>query len=171
MKLLLNILSLTAVFGTVYFKETFDEGLSDKWIESKSKDDYGKFIISAGKFFADASSSKGLQTSQDAKFYAIATPFEKDFDNTDKTLVVQFSVKFEQGIDCGGGYVKILPPGNDLTKLNGESTYNIMFGPDICGSEKTTHVIFSNKGKNHLLKKKISAESDELTRNFIFFQF
>lgn len=167
MKFLLTSLSLSFVLGTVYFKETFDQGLSDKWIQSSSKDDFGKFKVSAGKFFADESSSKGLQTSQDAKFYAISVPFTTEFDNADKTFVLQFSVKHEQGIDCGGGYVKVLPPGLDLAKLNGESQYNIMFGPDICGGDRKTHVILSHKGKNHLVKKEIPAENDELSRKLV----
>jgi calreticulin len=170
MKFLLASLSFSAVFGTVYFKETFDNGLSDKWVLSTSKDDYGKFVVSAGKFFADESSSKGLQTSEDAKFYAISVPFDKEFDNAGKTMVIQFSVKHEQGIDCGGGYVKILPPGLDLEKLTGDSKYNIMFGPDICGMDKKTHVIFSYKDKNHLVKRQVTAESDQLTRKFGIFK-
>jgi calreticulin len=47
--------------------------------------------------------------------------------------------------------------------MTGESDYNIMFGPDICGATKRVHVIFSNKGKNHLIKKTIPAETDQLT--------
>jgi len=39
-----------------------------------------------------------------------------------------------------------------------------MFGPDICGSStKKTHVIFTNKGKNHLVKREVKAEGDEFT--------
>lgn len=48
-----------------------------------------------------------MQTSQDAKFYARTAKFEEKFDNEGKTFVVQFSVKHEQKIDCGGGYVKV----------------------------------------------------------------
>lgn len=48
----------------------------------------------------------GIQTSTNAKFYAISASFDK-FSNEDKTLVVQFTVKHEQKIDCGGGYVKV----------------------------------------------------------------
>ena len=47
-----------------------------------------------------------IQTSQDARFYAASASFDK-FSNADKTLVVQFTVKHEQKIDCGGGYVKV----------------------------------------------------------------
>jgi len=170
MKFLTAILSFSTVFGTVYFKESFDNGLSDKWVQSKSKDDFGKFVVSNGKFFADEASSKGLQTSQDAKFYAMSIPFDKEFDNAGKVMVIQFSVKHEQGIDCGGGYVKILPPGYDAAKLNGESKYNIMFGPDICGGDKKTHVIFSYKDKNYGLNHRmiLQAESDKLTRKLLY---
>ena len=51
--------------------------------------------------------STGIQTSQDAKFYGISAKFEEPFSNEDKTLVIQFQVKHEQNIDCGGGYVKV----------------------------------------------------------------
>mmetsp|Transcript_17950 Transcript_17950/g.27765 ORF Transcript_17950/g.27765 Transcript_17950/m.27765 type:complete len:318 (+) Transcript_17950:836-1789(+) len=39
-----------------------------------------------------------------------------------------------------------------------------MFGPDICGySTKKVHVIFTYKGKNHLIKKEIKPETDVKT--------
>jgi len=77
-------------------------------------------------------------------------------------LVVQYRVKHEQNIDCGGGYLKLLPAGLDQATFNGDSAYNIMFGPDICGSStKKVHVIFNYKGKNHLISKNVACESDE----------
>jgi len=58
------------------------------------------------------------------------------FSNKDKKLIVQYGVKHEQNLDCGGGYLKLLPAGTDMENFNGDSKYNIMFGPDICGSTK-----------------------------------
>jgi len=79
-------------------------------------------------------------------------------------LVIQFTVKHEQKIDCGGGYVKIFPADQDQTDMHGDSQYYIMFGPDICGySTKKVHVIFNYKGQNHLIKKDIKCKDDELT--------
>ena len=69
--------------------------------------DAGKFELTAGKFYGDAEKDKGIKTSQDAKFYAASAKFEKAFSNEEKPLVVQFTVKHEQNIDCGGGYVKL----------------------------------------------------------------
>lgn len=48
--------------------------------------------------------------------------------------------------------------------MHGESPYNIMFGPDICGpGTKKVHVIFNHEGKNLLIKKEIPCKSDEFT--------
>merc|ERR1719424_1843625 len=114
--------------------------------------------ISNGKH---AFTGEGLQTSQDAKFYAMSTA-SKEFSNDGKTLVIQYSVKHEQDIDCGGAYLKL--GAYDSEKFEGSSEYNIMFGPDICGSStKKTHVIFNYKGKNLDKKKEVRAESDTLS--------
>lgn len=42
--------------------------------------------------------------------------------------MVQFSVKHEQGIDCGGGYVKLFPASLNQEDMHSESQYYIMFG-------------------------------------------
>lgn len=85
----------------------------------------------------------------------------KPFSNKDKPLVVQFSVKHEQNIDCGGGYVKLFDCKLDQKDMHGDSPYEIMFGPDICGpGTKKVHVIFSYKGKNYLINKDIRCKDD-----------
>merc|ERR1712178_483859 len=66
--------------------------------------------------------------------------------------------------DCGGGYVKVFPADFEPEDLHGESNYNLMFGPDICGySTKKVHVIFNYDGKNHLIKKEIKCKDDQFT--------
>ena len=68
----------------------------------------------------------GMQTSQDAKFYARTAKFDETFNNEGKSFVVQFSVKHEQKIDCGGGYVKV----------------SICDGPDIISDDIVIHRYF-----------------------------
>ncbi|KAJ8372917.1 hypothetical protein AAFF_G00275670 [Aldrovandia affinis] len=154
-----------AVDAAVYFKEQFLDGDAwrSRWQESQHKSDYGQWKLTAGNFYGDAELDKGLQTSQDARFYALSARFEP-FSNEGKSLVVQFTVKHEQKIDCGGGYVKVFPAALDQAHMHGDSQYYIMFGPDICGySTKKVHVIINYKGKNHLIKKDIKCKDDELT--------
>merc|ERR1712086_256941 len=145
----------------VYLEEDFSGDWESRWVQSKAKEGLGAMKVSAGKFYGDEEAAKGLQTSQDAKFYAMSTA-SKEFSNDGKTLVIQYSVKHEQDIDCGGAYLKL--GAYDSEKFEGSSEYNIMFGPDICGSStKKTHVIFNYKGKNLDKKKEVRAESDTLS--------
>ena len=103
------------------------DGYLERWIESKHKSDFGPFKLTAGNFYGDEEKDKGLQacisfmckvfnfnccnsvglqTSENARFYAMSSKFNS-FSNRGKTVVIQFTVKHEQGIDCGGGYVKV----------------------------------------------------------------
>merc|ERR1711871_852071 len=160
---ILAIAAFALASAEVYFEEDFSGDWESRWVQSKAKEGLGAFKVSAGKFYNDAEAGKGLQTSQDAKFYAISAK-TKEFSNEGKTLVIQYSVKHEQDIDCGGGYLKIAPSYAQGEKFTGDSKYNIMFGPDICGSStKKTHVIFNYKGKNLDKKTEVRAESDTLS--------
>jgi len=149
----------------VYFSEEFKDGWEDKWVYSTKKGgEAGKFKWTAGKFYGDEEADKGIQTSQDARFYGISSKFDEAVSNEGKDLVVQFTVKHEQNIDCGGGYVKMFPSDLDQTGMHGDSPYAIMFGPDICGpGTKKVHVIFNYKGKNLLVKKDIRCKDDVFT--------
>merc|ERR1712203_1167793 len=161
-------LILLAVIGTTFaeiiFEERFGSDDLEGWVQSTHKGaDAGKFVVTAGKFYGDAEKDKGIQTSQDAKFYALSKEF-KPFSNAEKPLVIQFTVKHEQNIDCGGGYAKIFDCSLDQTDMHGDSPYLIMFGPDICGpGTKKVHVIFNHKEKNHLITKEVRCKDDVFT--------
>lgn len=86
-----------------------------------------------------------------------------EWTNEGKDLLISFNLKYEQGIDCGGGYIKILAPGYDAGDWGGDSPYEIMFGPDVCGGTRKTHLIFAYKGKNLERKSQLKVETDELT--------
>jgi len=154
-----------------YLHDDFtDSNWESRWVVSdwkKDKGEAGEWALSAGKYFTDESKERGLKTLQDARFYDISTAHE-EFSNRGKTLIIQFSVKHEQTIDCGGGYVKLVPAGSltDQKEFQGgesETKYNVMFGPDICGYTKKVHFILNKKGTNHLINQDIPAESDEFT--------
>jgi calreticulin len=150
----------------IQFKDEFaDETWEKRWAYSNNKgSDGSKFKLTSGKFYDDKTRDMGIQTSQDAKFYQISSKIETPFSNEGKTLVLQYTVKHEQGIDCGGGYIKLFPADIDAPTMHGDTPYYVMFGPDICGpGTKKVHVIFSYKGKNLLTKKDIRCKDDELT--------
>mmetsp|Transcript_97742 Transcript_97742/g.179090 ORF Transcript_97742/g.179090 Transcript_97742/m.179090 type:complete len:394 (+) Transcript_97742:90-1271(+) len=151
---LVGLGSLTAVAGKIYFSETFDDSWESRWVKSewkKSEGTAGDFGLATGKYFADEKEDKGLITTQDARFYDISASFDS-FSNAGKDLIIQYQVKYEKDIDCGGGYIKIGPKMDDPEMFGEPTPYNIMFGPDRCGYTSRTHLIFHHKGVNVLKK-------------------
>jgi len=79
-------------------------------------------------------------------YYGLSTKFPEVLDPKDKTLVVQYELRFQDTLECGGAYMKLF--GNDNfepEKLCNETRYVIMFGPDKCGSTNKVHFIFRHK--------------------------
>eukprot|EP01082_Thalassiosira_pseudonana_P004712 g4110.t1 g4110 contig15:367103-368705(+) len=156
----------------IYFKEQFnDDAWKDRWTiasDWKSSSELGEWSHTAGDWHGDAQ-DKGIKTSTDARFYGLSAPLSKTFNSSDKKdLVIQYSVKHEQKIDCGGAYLKLLPGGDkfEAKKFGGDTPYGVMFGPDICGSSnKRTHVIFhyDKKDENLLIKKNVGCEDNQLS--------
>ncbi|KAH0903424.1 hypothetical protein HID58_042927 [Brassica napus] len=190
----LILIGLVAIASaSVIFEEKFDDGWEKRWVKSDWKKDdntAGEWSHTAGNWSGDAN-DKGIQTSEDYRFYAISAEFP-EFSNKDKTLVFQFSVKHEQNLDCGGGYMKLLSDDVDQMKFGGDTPYrykffspsdqtfkhnayllfftcSIMFGPDICGySTKKVHAILTYNGTNHLINKVVPCETDQLTHVYTF---
>jgi len=111
----LFVVCLALASATVYFQEEFDAGWENRWVHSTADDaagTAGKFVATPGQYYGDAEKDSGVQTSTDARFYKSSAHFPK-FSNKDKPLVLQYTVKHEQDLDCGGAYIKLAPPGLD----------------------------------------------------------
>ncbi|KAG0236213.1 hypothetical protein BGW42_003858 [Actinomortierella wolfii] len=150
--------------GTTYLEETFsDDKWAERWTLSESRSDLGKVEVTAGSLVADEEYSKGLQTVEDHRFYQLTTPLKETVDNSKEDLIIQYTVRQDRPQECGGSYLKLLPEGYDPKTFHGDSEYNIMFGPDLCGSENRLHVIFNYKGKNYLSRKQRPTPKDRKT--------
>lgn len=90
---------------------------------------------------------KGLVLKDKAAHHAISAKFDKPIDNKGKTLVVQYEVKLQNFLECGGAYMKLLQQNAALgaDEFSNASPYVIMFGPDKCGSTNKVHFIFRHK--------------------------
>ncbi|KAK8970944.1 Calreticulin-1 [Platanthera guangdongensis] len=163
--ILIFLLMALFVAAEVFFEERFDDGWEERWVKSdwkKSENMSGEWNHTAGKWSGDPQ-DKGLQTTEDNMHYAISAEFP-EFSNKDKTLVFQFSVKHEQKLNCGGGYMKLINDTINQQTFGAHTPYSIMFGPDICGdTNKRVHVILSRNGKNNKIKKEIPFINDQLT--------
>nr|XP_034493110.1 calnexin-like [Marmota flaviventris] len=102
--------------GEVYFADSFDRGTLSGWILSKAKKDDTDNEIAKydGKWEVDEMKEtklpgdKGLVLMSRAKHHAISAKLNKPFLFDTKPLIVQYEVNFQNGIECGGAYVKLL---------------------------------------------------------------
>lgn len=103
----------------------------------------GKWEVREGDKPFTISGDQGLVATTDAAFHGISARFPKILDNKDKDLIIQYEVRIQKNLDCGGSYLKLLTTEtlpNNLAKFSNDTPYTIMFGPDKCGT--TNKVLF-----------------------------
>ncbi|PKU82775.1 calreticulin-3-like [Dendrobium catenatum] len=161
---------LSSSAAEIIFEERFNDGWESRWVKSdwkRSEGKAGSFKHTAGNWAADPD-DKGIQTYPDARHFVLSAKIP-EFSNKDRTLVLQYSIKFEQDIECGGGYIKLLSGYVNQKKFSGDTPYSLMFGPDICGTDtKKLHLIYSYQGQNYPVKKDLQCETDKLTHFYTF---
>uniref|UniRef100_A0A914E3A6 Calnexin n=1 Tax=Acrobeloides nanus TaxID=290746 RepID=A0A914E3A6_9BILA len=141
-----------------YFLDWFEDtkAIGKKWFKSTAKkDDVDQAIAKFNGEWAIESPSHividgdyGLVVKTKARHHAIAANLNKPFKFDGKPLVVQYEVKYEEGQECGGGYLKLLtvdPERKKISEFSDKTPYTIMFGPDKCGMTSKVHLIFKHK--------------------------
>ncbi|RVX73247.1 Calnexin [Exophiala mesophila] len=139
------------------FLEQFTDDWDTRWTpshakkqDSKSEEDWayvGEWAVEEPKVLPGIIGDKGLVLKNAAAHHAISAKFPKAVDNKGKTLVVQYEVKLQNGLECGGAYLKLLRDNKALhaEEFSNSSPYVIMFGPDKCGATNKVHFIFQHK--------------------------
>ncbi|KAI1197513.1 Calreticulin-domain-containing protein [Nemania serpens] len=139
------------------FFEQFTSGWESRWKASHAKKDtkgseeewayVGEWAVEEPYIYNGQVGSKNLVAKNAAAHHAISAKFPKKIDPKGKTLVVQYEVKLQKGLDCGGAYMKLLRDTKALhqEEFSNASPYVIMFGPDKCGHNNKIHFIFNHK--------------------------
>ncbi|GJC84145.1 calnexin [Colletotrichum liriopes] len=149
-----------ATFTPTSLKAPFLEQFTDDWetrwspshAKKDSKDDeewayVGEWAVEEPTVYKGVEGDKGLVVKNPAAHHAISAKFPKKIDNKGKTLVVQYEVKLQNGLECGGAYLKLLRENKALhqEEFSNATPYVIMFGPDKCGHTNKVHFIFNHK--------------------------
>ncbi|KAL4792538.1 Calreticulin family-domain-containing protein [Aspergillus venezuelensis] len=139
------------------FLEQFTDDWESRWTpshakkeDSKSEEDWayvGEWSVEEPTVFKGIEGDKGLVVKNVAAHHAISSKFPKKIDNKDNTLVVQYEVKPQNSLVCGGAYMKLLQDNKKLgsDEFSNTTPYVIMFGPDKCGATNKVHFIFRHK--------------------------
>ncbi|GFZ50221.1 Calnexin homolog [Saitozyma sp. JCM 24511] len=111
----------------------------------------GTWAVEEPEVYPGLKGDMGLVLKSKAAHHAISTLFPEPIDPKGKPLVVQYEVKLQKGLDCGGAYIKLLTEDESGSGLRAGDEYTdktpftIMFGPDKCGSTNKVHFIFRHK--------------------------
>ncbi|KAK2610575.1 hypothetical protein N8I77_003993 [Diaporthe amygdali] len=142
------------------FLEQFTDDWEARWKPSHAKKDLkgtekaeeewayvGEWAVEEPTVYKGMEGDKGLVVKNKAAHHAISAKFPEKVDNKGKTLVVQYEVKLQTGLECGGAYMKLLRENKALHQDEFANTtpYVIMFGPDKCGHTNKVHFIFNHK--------------------------
>jgi calnexin len=144
------------VSGEYHFMETFETEsvIGTKWLKSNAKkEDVDEVLAKYDGEWAIESSldavldgDLGLVLKSKAKHHAIAAKLDKPFKfSNKKNLVIQYEVKFQNPLECGGAYVKLLADDSSLESFYDKSSFSVMFGPDKCGTDNKYHFIIRFK--------------------------
>jgi len=141
-----NIYKTPVPAGSVSLFESFDSADAiDGWTRSDNeKYAAGKWVVEPLAKEA-LEGDQGLVIKKKAAHHALANYLEKPF-SFDSNFVAQYEVAFQNGIECGGGYMKLLTQSDeDLVTFDDKTPFTIMFGPDKCGADYKLHFIFRYK--------------------------
>ncbi|KAK3675711.1 hypothetical protein LTR78_004352 [Recurvomyces mirabilis] len=137
------------------FLEQFTDDWDSRWQASHAKKEnteeewayVGTWSVEEPSVLRGMHGDKGLVLKDKAAHHAISAKFPKAITNKDNTLVVQYEVKLQGGLECGGAYMKLLQDNKALhaEEFSNASPYIIMFGPDKCGATNKVHFIFRHK--------------------------
>ncbi|KAK3943618.1 calreticulin family protein [Diplogelasinospora grovesii] len=142
------------------FLEQFTDDWETRWKPSHAKKDMknsgkdeeewayvGEWAVEEPIIYKGMEGAKGLVVKNAAAHHAISAKFPKKIDPKGKPLVVQYEVKLQGGLECGGAYMKLLRENKALHQEEFANTtpYVIMFGPDKCGHTNKVHFIFNHK--------------------------
>ncbi len=107
----------------------------------------GEWAVEEASVLKGIEGDLGLVAKTAAAHHAISAKFPHAIDNKGKQLVVQYEVKLQDGLECGGAYIKLLKEqkGYKASSFEDKTPYVIMFGPDRCGSTNKIHFIFKHK--------------------------
>jgi calnexin len=129
----------------LHWAETFDGDVWSRWSHSNKEKFNGKFTVETRKKEALVG-DVGLLVPEAAKHYGISTQFPAIEGQKDVPFVVQFEVAFQDGMSCGGSYLKLFDSqGKHASEFDNETPFVIMFGPDRCGATDKIHFILQHK--------------------------
>ncbi|KAJ2226635.1 hypothetical protein IWW45_007374 [Coemansia sp. RSA 485] len=157
--------------------EQFGDGADARWKRSDAVKDGeekarydGEWAIEQPSVLAGIAGDKALVVKTPAHHHAISARLDSPFDPAKNGLVLQYEVKLQDDLKCGGAYIKLLTAPSS-GEFSDQTPYTLMFGPDKCGDGKV-HLIFRHRSPvtgeytEHHLEQPPTPPVDGLTHQY-----
>ena len=139
-------LGLAQGSADVFFTETFDEDVfaTSRWLKSAAEKYRQQALLVKN---ASVSEDPGVQVVEENRHVCFGHRFPEPLDPAGRDLVLQYELKLEDTLSCGGAYIKMprASPDFDVASMTDASPYSIMFGPDRCGATNKVHFILQHQ--------------------------
>lgn len=130
-------------------KVTLDERSEDKQVHeyTYSRD----WTFAEPTVYPGLIGDRGMLLPTGGKHYSISTAFQEPLKFGDKPFVLQYEVKLQEGLECGGAYMKLFraPSEGYMGKFRPErvddrTPFSVMFGPDRCGDTDKVSIHYAH---------------------------
>jgi calnexin len=133
--------------GSYYIFESFgDDDWKENWTVSLRPNYTGQWEVQTTLPPQSYPNEKMIFMKSSNSYYGLSTQFASPLDPRGKTLIVQYEIRDQESLMCGGTYIKLFGKDNfSPSTLCNETRYIIMFGPDKCGAHSKLHFIFRHR--------------------------
>jgi calnexin len=134
--------------GYDFFQSFSEENWKENWVFTKKKNYTGKWTVRETSAPQGYEGEKMLFMKDGKAYFAASHPFLKPYTFTDKALVVQYELRYQDSHECAGGYLKLFSNENYIPEeVSNETRYSIMFGADHCATTNKVHFIIRYKDR------------------------
>ncbi|QFZ30068.1 putative calnexin protein [Clavispora lusitaniae] len=138
----------------------YDSVQSSHWVPSRGeKSDgsryLGEWAVEEPTVYPGFAGDRALVMKSEAAYYAISRRLDTPLKTAKSDVVLQFEVKFQDGITCGGAYVKLVTDASDQDHFSDRTPFEIMFGPDLCGSSNRVLFIVKTQVGSEVVESRI----------------
>jgi hypothetical protein len=123
-----------------YFQSFGDRYWHEDWVTTTLTNYTGEWKV---ELISTSDDEKMLFTKSRSSHYGISAQFPRRLHLTNKSLVLQYELRAEEGLDYGGAYIKLFAGDSFFPETLSKSTpYVVMFGPDRSAGSNKIHFIF-----------------------------
>lgn len=139
--------------GSIFIFENFHKNPGEtKWKVSHKKDYDGEWSIEETYPPQCGKNEMALTQKSRNRKHAISYQFPRPYYSSNKTFVLQYEFRAQHSFTCSGAYIKLFDEKNfEPEKMDNETSWAIMFGPDRCGTKQIVQLIF--RFYNPILKR------------------